>query len=293
MKAMGTKAKPEDAAITALSRTFIEAEPVSQPRARGAVTVSAKLRDNVSVLGALRQSGSMKVLFPRNTGAALDGALVNTAGGVTGGDELLVTARAETGTEFTVSTQTAERAYRAQPGEVGRVRNHLVVEADARLNWLPQETILFQGSDLDRRLDVALLGSARLLLCEPLVFGRAAMGETLTQARFQDRISITQDSQPLFVDGVTLQGDVAAHLAQPNIANGAGAMFTLIYIAPDAEAHLKPLRKELGDAMGASLIRPELLFLRALAPDSFVLRKTLIPVLTRLLGGPLPRPWII
>nr|WP_102897981.1 urease accessory protein UreD [Phaeobacter piscinae] len=263
------------------------------PRAVGDVSVSAKRRGSASVLAGLRQVGSLKLLFPRTDDAALQGVVVNTAGGVTGGDQLNLHATARVGTSLTLTTQAAERAYRAQPGETGLIRNTVSVAPQANLAWLPQETILFQGCSLDRSLTVDLNAESRLLLCETLVFGRAAMGEKLTKARLNDRIDIRRAGHPLFLDTIHLHGDVAAHLANPTIAGGAGAMATLAYVAPDAEGRLAPLRAQLGPTAGASIIGDDLLILRALAPDSFALRQLLLPILSDLHGAPLPRPWMI
>lgn len=249
------------------------------------------------MLGALRQSGSLKALFPRVAAAGLkaglQAVLVNTAGGITGGDRFALSARAEAGTELTLTTQAAERAYRAAPDEVGEVRNRLFAGAGARLDWLPQETILYRGSALRRSLCVEMEGDARLLLVEPLVFGRAAMGETLGQARFRDRIEVRRNGEILFLDAIELAGDVAAHLARPAIAGGAGALASLLYIAPDAEARLAALRALLPDSAGASLIGGDRLFLRLLAADSHLLRRVLVPVLNRLTANSLPRPWML
>lgn len=264
-----------------------------QPRARGEVRLSVKRRDGTSVLDDLRQSGSLKSLFPRVHSAAAQAVLVNTAGGITGGDRFAVSARAGAGTDLTVTTQAAERAYRAQPGEIGRLNNRLSVASGARFNWLPQETILFQGCALERTLRVDLAADAQLLLGEPLVFGRAAMGERLTGAHFRDRIEIWRGDDCLFVDAMTLTGDIDAHLARPTIANGAGAMALLVYVAPDAEAQLPKLRAMLPQTAGASLIRGDLLCIRALAPDSYDLRLSLIPILNHLTGDALPKPWMI
>ncbi len=266
---------------------------IRPPRAVGALRMSAKPLGARTVIGDLRQSGSLKMLFPRCGGAALQGISINTAGGVTGGDRFTYAARAEAGTRLTLSTQAAERAYRAQPGEVSSMRTTLEVREDATLHWLPQETILFQGCALKRRVSVDLATDAALLLCEPLVFGRVAMGERLTHGHFEDRIEISRDGAPVFLDAMHLRGDIVAHLARPTIANGAGALATLVYINADAEAHLTPLREAIGAQGGASLIQPDLLFARLLAPDSFELRRTLMPILTRLARGPLPRPWMI
>ena len=117
----------------------------SQPRARGEAQVTAKARDGASVIASLRQAGSSKLVFPRG-GAGLQAVLVNTAGGITGGDRFALSATAGPGTQLTLTTQAAERAYGAQPDETGRVTNRLRVSEGAQLNWLPQETILFENS---------------------------------------------------------------------------------------------------------------------------------------------------
>lgn len=268
---------------------------MAQPRAVGQAMLSAKRRGAQSVLGELRQSGSLKLMFPRPSGPMLDAVLVNTAGGVTGGDRFDLCARAEADTVLSLTTQAAERAYRAQPGQVGQVRNRLDVAQGARLNWLPQETLLFQGCAFDRHLEVALAADARLLLCETVVFGRAAMGEVLSDGHFHDRIDIYRDGVPLFCDATRLDGEIARHLARPTIAGGAGAMTALLLVAPEAETHLDALRAALGTGSrsGVSLIHPDVLFARFLAPDSFALRQILMPLLRDLSGVPLPRPWMI
>lgn len=240
----------------------------------------------------LRQSGSLKALFPHATGPDFQAVLVNTAGGITGGDTVKINARADAGSHLTLTTQAAERAYRAQPGQTGHLQTRLEVEAGARVNWLPQETILFQGCALRRSLHVEMQADATFLMVEPLVFGRAAMGETLTDASFSDRIEIHREGQLSYFDRVTLQGNIASQMARPNTGNGAGAMASLIYAAADAGAQLAPLRAMLPDTAGASLIGEDLLVLRLLAPDSYLVRQSLIPILNRLTDNNLPRCWM-
>ncbi|MGH1576451.1 urease accessory protein UreD [Planktotalea sp.] len=219
--------------------------------------------------------------------------LLNTAGGVTGGDRFSNTLEAGTETTLTISTQAFERAYQAQPGQWGKIDNHLTIQAKARINWLPQETILFNGSALERRLKIDMEASASLLMVEPLVFGRAAMGEVLTKANLKDRIEIRRAGDPIYFDALHLNGDVQSHLENTFVTNGACAMASLVYIAQDAENHLNAIRQMLPDTAGASMIRDDALVLRLLAQDSFELRKTLIPILNRLNGGDLPRCWMI
>ena len=276
-----------------IPKIAIPIETQHQPRARGKVNVSSKRVGKRSVIDQLHQSGSSKCLFPRAASEGLDAVLLNTAGGVTGGDCFAATATAGTDTALTLTTQACERAYRAQPDQVGVIRNRLAVGARARLAWLPQETILFEGAALDRCLQIDIDPSGTLLMAEPLVLGRTEMGETLRHLRFRDRIDIRRAGKPLFLDAVSLLGDAQRHLAKRFIAGGAAAMALVVYVGADAAGQLDPVRDQLPPTGGASLIQPDVLVARLLAADSFVLRQHLIPILRRLNGDMLPRCWMI
>ncbi len=217
--------------------------------------------------------------------------LLNTAGGITGGDRFTISAWAGSKAELTLTTQAAERAYRAQPEEISEVETHLFAESGARLNWLPQETILFNRCALRRSLRINLARDAHLLLVEPLIFGRAAMGETLRAVQFSDRVRIWRNGKPLHLDGIDLSGDASELMSRPATGAGAGAMALIVYHAPDASVHLDAIRSKLPPTGGVSLKADELLVLRVLAPDSFFLRCTLLPILDRLTKGRLPTVW--
>lgn len=266
---------------------------MTSPRAKGAALVSSKLRGARTVIDGLRQQGSLKLVFPRASSAALEAVMVNTAGGVTGGDQFDMRAVVGNGTTLHITTQAAERAYRAVAPQIGRLTNHLTVHEKARLHWLPQETILFDGAAIDRRTKVTLHGNAQLLFCETLVFGRTTMGEVLNDAQLHDRLHIQRDGAPLYLDSLRMDGAMNAHLAKAAIANGAGALSSIVYVAPDAEAHLDTLRDTLGGHGGASLMRDDMLVARVLGYDSYTLRQTLVPALAQLSGTSLPRPWMI
>ena len=260
-------------------------------RAEGEVRLSAGPDGDRTRLRDFRQAGSLRCLFPRREPGRLDAMLLNTGGGLIGGDRFTVRAEALPGARLALTTQTAERAYAALPGERSVVRTRLNVGAGARLDWLPQETILFESAALDRRLTVSLAAGARLLLVEPLVFGRTARGEQLREARLKDRLVIDREGVPLWRDGIDLAGDVSARLDSGSTAGGARALATLLFVAPEAEAHLDGVRAALPETGGASLVAQDLLALRVLAPDGYSLRRTLLPVLDRLTGGDLPKPW--
>jgi urease accessory protein len=265
----------------------------SQPRARGQVRVTAKRRDGRSVIDDLAMSGSMKLLFPRPAGAALDAMLINTAGGVTGGDRFFVEAGAGAGTTLTLTTQAAERAYAARGETAGRIETHLSVASDARLNWLPQETILFDAMNFERRLTADLEPGARFLMVEPLVLGRVAMGERLRAGRFRDRVEIRLAGRPVYLDGVRLAGDIDTQMARAATMNGARAMAALVYVGPDSEAWLDRLRRLMPETGGVSLVSPDCLACRIVAADGFALRRALLPALRLMNDDEIPRPWML
>lgn len=264
-----------------------------QPRAIGNLRVGIKEVCGRSRLADLHQSGSMKCLFPRASAAGVEAVVLNTAGGVTGGDSFSVALSAAANAVLTVTTQACERAYRSQDGQTGTMRNKVRVADGARVNWLPQETILFEQSALDRRLQIDLEQSGSLLMVEPLIFGRAAMGETLTDIRFKDRIDIRRGGKPLFVDALRLTGNAHDHLSKRFVAGGAGAMALLVFVDATAEGSLHQVRSMLPETAGASFLQPDVLVARVLAEDGFELRQSLLPILRLLMGGALPRCWMI
>lgn len=274
--------------------TFLPPHPpvqvTRQPRAIGSARVSSKLYGQASVLDGLHQAGALKLAFPRGRDG-VEAIAINTAGGITGGDRFNLQARAGAGTKLCITTQAAERAYRAQSGEVAQVETRLIADAASLLHWLPQEMILFDGCALNRSLHIDLARDARLLMVEPVVFGRTAMGESLNAIRFVDRIEVTRAGLPLYLDATRLLGNATAHLARPAIANGARAMASLLYVAPDAAARLAQIRQNLPATAGASLLAPGVLVARLLGKDSFTLRKYLVPILDCLSNQTLPASW--
>lgn len=263
---------------------------LDQPRAIGEAVLRVKARDAGTHIDTLRQSGALKLLFPRTAGS-FQAILVNTAGGITGGDRFRIRAEAGPGTSLTLSTQAAERAYRAQPRQTGSLDTQLSVAEEAALHWLPQETILFEGAALRRGLTVDLAPSARFLMVEPVIFGRQAMREEVRDLAFDDRIEVRRAGMPLYLDGMRWHGDAAAQLDRPALGGGARALASLVYAAPDAAAHLEALRDLLGATGGASLLGPDLLVARLLARDGFTLRRALLPALDRLTRMTLPKSW--
>src|SRR5258708_13409657 len=103
---------------------------------------------------------------------------ITPAGGVGGGERFEIDIAVGEGSRLVVTTAAAEKIYRAA-GPAARLNIALKAKAGAHLAWLPQETILFDRARVSRRIEIDLAEGASLLLCEIVVFGRAAMGERM------------------------------------------------------------------------------------------------------------------
>ena len=250
--------------------------------------------------GALRhlfQRAPLRVLFPT---PELDepplAAVVNCAGGLAGGDALRQEVRLEAGAQVTVSTAAAEKVYRSLGPET-RIATRLAVEGGAVLEWIPQETILFDGARLERRLRADLADGAALLAAETLVFGRAARGERLRSGALLDAWRLHGPDGLLWADALLLPDDPGEALAAPFGFAAAEALGTLLLAGPAAEAGRELVRALPSDAPGgATLPRPGLLLARWLGPAAAVraaVGGAIVALRSGLLGLPprLPRLW--
>ena len=200
----------------------------------------------------LREEGAAKCRLPRGSREAI---LINTSGGLAGGD-------------------------------VAEIRGEAA--AGATLFWLPQETILFDGSSLEREISVDLAADATFLAVEPMVFGRRAMGESLNAVHVRDRWSVRREGTLLHAEALALGPGLPA---TPATLEGVHAMATVLLASPGADTLLERVRGLLGPRDGASAWNGKLIA-RCVAEDSLALRKTLVPVLSACVGSSaMPKVW--
>lgn len=268
-------------------------EPVLQ-RARGSARVSTKQLGEATRLDTLYQDGCCKIRLPRTHSTALEAVLINTAGGVTGGDVLNWGGAVAAGGHMVLTTQACERSYRST-GDTARVETKLAVGESAHLDWLPQETILFAGSKLERRLEIDLAAGATLTAIEAVLLGRDAMGEEARDAMLRDSWRIRRDGELIHAEATLLSAQDAERDAISLLA-GNRAFATIVHIAASADraealcAQVRALLPE-GAAIAASA-NGERLVVRAMAGTGLTLRKMIVPTLLHLSGaGTLPRLW--
>ncbi len=270
-----------------------EAPAVRDIRARGEVVIRSGLRGGRDSVTHLSESDGYKARLVRRANPP-EAILTNTGGGPAAGDHADFSFTVDAAASLTVTTLAAERCYRSGDGDTARVSVRGDLGDGATLNWLPQETILFDNARLARTLDVDLAPRARVLLAEPVVFGRRAMGEILSGGMFTDRWRVRRNGQLVFAENIRLMGEAFEIMSQPVMAKGAHAVLTVLLAAPDAENWLASARSVLAAAPFecAASAWDEKLVVRGLAhncEDVRVLMQSLIPAL----GGPaLPRTWL-
>ena len=261
---------------------------VPMQRASGRGECAVKNRDGAAAIDRLWQEGCAKLRLPKHD-HGFEVVMINSSGGLTGGDRLDWSFRAGAGTTMTVTTQACEKVYAASSG-VAEVHSALSVERSSRLNWLPQETILFNHSALSRAIDANLAYDAELLLCEPVLLGREAMAETVTTGTFRDRWSIRRGGELIHAEQMAFGPDFS-QTAKTAILNGARAFASVLLIAREGETYLEPARTIIGETGGASFWNGKLLA-RFVAPDGYSLRHRLMPLLHLLnKRAVLPKCW--
>jgi urease accessory protein len=276
-----------------LARTPAESEIFAGNRAVGRVALAVTAASGESRRRKVHEAGSLRVRFPNAANkAVLDAVVVNTAGGMAGGDRFNIDVAVGAGASLTVATAAAEKVYRSL-GPDTEVSVKLDVGPGGSLAWLPQETILFDQVRLRRTIDVDVARDAGLILAEAIVFGRLAMGETVLQGHLFDRWRVRVGGALVFAETLRIDGAIAQHLARRAVAGEGVAIASVIKVPGDESgaAAVRDIAKDFVGEIGVSAWNG-LLAARLVAPDGAALHRDLVGVLTALSGMPLPRLWV-
>src|SRR4051812_30576419 len=261
-------------------------------RAQGSVTFDVQQVGGVTRRRHLHESGSLRVRFPSPEAEGLSAVFINTAGGVAGGDRFEIEITAGEGSRIVATTAAAEKVYRAQ-GPQAQLDIVLKAAAGAHLSWLPQETILFDGARLSRRIDIDLAESASLLLCEIVVFGRTAMGERMLHGGWVDRWRLRRGGRLVFAETMRLDGDIGEKLGKAAVAKGGVAVGTALMVPGDEALveRVRELSSSFGGEVGISAWNG-FAMARFCAQDAARLRADMMAVLRRVNRSALPRLWL-
>jgi urease accessory protein len=265
-------------------------------RASGECRVAFDLRDGQTRLGDLYQRDPCRVLFPKpELGEPPQAVLLTTSGGVTDGDSLKMTIEIGPGGAAVATTQAAEKIYRAAKGG-----GHCAIDVAVRvgegasLDWLPQETIVFQGARLKRRTVADVEPGGALLACEMVVLGRAASGERFVSGLLLDSWSVrrparSQTARLAWTDTLRIEGETPAGAG----FGTANALATVIGVWDAPRPHFEKARALLENAgdvrAGVTLVNG--VMVARLLGEATAVRGAVIRFLTDFRGRRLPRVW--
>lgn len=273
-------------------------EPPLQPkgaaavqRASGSGRLVTQMRNGETRVSELYQEGCAKIRLPHTHAPSLEAVLINTSGGLTGGDRLEWRISATAGARLTLTTQACERIYKST-GDDAVVRTELSIGAHAHLDWLPQETILFEQSRLHRTLEIDLAEGASFTGVEAVLLGREAMGEAARSAILNDNWRVRRAGRLVHAEANKLSATDLERDALSLLA-GNNAFATIVHIVPDAADRVGAVRALVpADTHAAVSAVGERLIVRALAPSGLALRRLVTPIIAYLSGaGTLPRLW--
>jgi urease accessory protein len=223
------------------------------------------------------QRSPYRVLFPRPLpGEPLVGVLFTTSGGIAGGDDLRISVEMGPGTTALLTSQEAEKIYRSL-GAPSRLSVRLRVEEGAALEWMPQETILFNNARLERRVEIDVAPGGSLMALDLVIFGRLARGERFATGALLDVWRVRRGGRLVWADGLRLEGDIAAQIANPAGFGGATAAGFLLLVADDAADWIEPARARLaqGSCRAGVTLAGGALIARLLSVDAALVHREL------------------
>jgi urease accessory protein len=258
-------------------------------RAVGTLSFEVKNVAGKTRRGQLHEAGSLRVRCPGAPAAELEAVLINTAGGVAGGDRFALDIAAGKDTRLVVTTAAAEKVYRSL-GSDSTIDVKLDVASGASLAWLPQETILFDRARLARSIEVSVATDAKLFMAEAVVFGRTGMGETVQEGALTDRWRVRHGGKLVYAETVRLDGAIAQRMAAAAAAKGGAAIATVLIVPGDEAvvAAIRAMQQPFYGEVGASAWNG-IAAVRLVAADGAALRRDLIRVMTAVRA--LPRIW--
>lgn len=243
--------RPGEVLAAPLQRGMLPPRDRDLQRANGAARIVFEVRDGRTYAAEVFQKSPIRVLFPRLDGNIAESAvLANTSGGIAGGDAYRVDLISAPGSSMAVTTQAAEKIYRALDSPA-LISTHLRVAQNARLAWLPQETILFDGARLHRSTSINAAPGAELLALEWTALGRAARGEKMREGDIRDSWRVCIGGRLVWADSFRIPSSAWASLDRSALLNGCTALATMIYIGPKSTNGLDSIREVL-----ASLRQP-------------------------------------
>ncbi len=237
------------------------AESLAAPGWQAKLELGFEHKHGKTVLAQRRHYGPLTVQRPfYPEGEVCHVYVLHPPGGVVAGDCLTININAATDSAALVTTPAAGKIYRSD-GKLARQQVTLAVAADAALEWLPQETIIYEGARVATDLRLDLAAKARFIGWEMLALGRPAAGEGFTTGEVSMSWQIFRADALFYRERLAI--DAVAFAARWGL-NGHSACGTL-FACPATAVQLIAVQQLIGDAAGRGVtLIDDMLICRAL-----------------------------
>lgn len=181
-----------------------------------------------------------RAFYPEASGRA-HVYLLHPPGGYVGGDCQALSVQCDPHAEVLLTTPSATKCYRSL-GPTVSLQQRFSVGRRAYLEWLPQETIVFNGARVSNMVRVDLCSDASFLGWDILCLGRPASAELFTSGFFNQRFSVWRDGKPLWIERGDYEGGSA--LLQNRFGLGGHAVTATFICTEVSESVMRSLRSE-------------------------------------------------
>ncbi len=179
--------------------------------------------------------------------------VMHTAGGLVSGDQLTQTLRLQPHCRTLMTTPAATKVYQST-GAASSQSTQIQVGSEAHLEWMPQETILFEKAHYQHHLHIDLEPGATALVWDLTRLGRSARGERFLEGYWRSTTEIWQGQRPLWIDRQVLPGGPVIR-SRPSGLKNYPVVGTLAFVGdPVSDQVLATLR----DQILKTQIQPEL-----------------------------------
>ena len=261
-----------------------------QPLERATGTLKATIRGSQNRIGELYQEGSSRLFFPKNFSKIKECVIINTAGGITGGDKFESSIEAAEQSSIVVTTQASEKVYKASNGSA-EVEATFFVSKNSKLLWLPQDTILFSKSDLSRKITIRIEDNSEFLAFDQIILGRSAMGENIQKSNFNDKWKIYKGDKLIYFDQSGWRESVPLHCAG---LKGIKSYASFYYVGVKAEVYeqkLKNMNQVQKNVYVGSSLRNGCLLVRMFGSDAKAIKDKAILLLWKIWQLDTPDVW--
>ena len=218
----------------------------------GKLNLVYRERQNKTILIKSQNQAPLKIqrpFYPEGQ-SVCHSVILHTAGGIVGGDKLSCNFHLQSQAKALITTAAANKIYRSN-GLQARQNIEIKIDNHACLEWLPQESIVFNRANYQQDIRIELAKEANFISWEITRFGRTARVEKFVRGEWRSHIEIWRENKPLWIDRQYLPGSEEI-FHSPHALAGKPIVGTLVYIGQPVSTEIIQQARSLWEPLCSS-----------------------------------------